>query len=646
MQGGAQVRQGVAETVATVCERAKTLVSAGDAGVMLLNSESWQLECQVPAFGMTAAAAREFRLPLSGGSVSAQVLRTGQSYLTHDAPHDEHLIPHFVRLCGTHNMISFKLHWQGTPIGVVHVTNKEGLFTAEDCRSLESVSPLLASSLVSAQQNGALERLHDLPDTGARPAALAAGCGQVFAFLVDQVVNRLGGEAAAVWVQFAPGGPLHRLAATDPESRVALETGIVRRALRQGEPCAGPEGQLGIPWGSGTWPRGAVVIAGRTGRTDVGVGWVLGLVRDGFQQEAVIWAQRELLRAVAAQGLPGLCASLEEILGMPAAVVDDRGLYRSASGRFVYPSRLMLPQGPPDGAGRLLSYGIQRGADQRGALVLWPPRDGLREAPSVVALLEYAATLAAAGWPSRHPPREKSASRASELDELLAGWRRLPNWLEALAEPDAAVLALVSGADVQAFCPAQKAPWSRLLTGEREDHGVLLARAPGARPVLEHLRAVTVQLAQTGPGTTVVVDADLRATGSVADSYRQCRAGLNVIRALGAVGGVYRLDLLGSARLLLETDPRELRRLLSLVRTLQVGPPERSVMLAQTYLAYLDAGENVERASAALHVHANTLRYRLGKLADLGIAHEGLDRMTLYMSLRLFVFLHGHVVSD
>ncbi|MEV4189594.1 helix-turn-helix domain-containing protein, partial [Streptosporangium canum] len=76
------------------------------------------------------------------------------------------------------------------------------------------------------------------------------------------------------------------------------------------------------------------------------------------------------------------------------------------------------------------------------------------------------------------------------------------------------------------------------------------------------------------------------------------------------------------------------------------GPYERLVShdaehgseLVATLRAYLDAFGDVNAASARVHVHANTFRYRLKRLAEI----SGLDladpeaRLTVMLQMRLF----------
>jgi DNA-binding PucR family transcriptional regulator len=56
--------------------------------------------------------------------------------------------------------------------------------------------------------------------------------------------------------------------------------------------------------------------------------------------------------------------------------------------------------------------------------------------------------------------------------------------------------------------------------------------------------------------------------------------------------------------------------------------------LVSTALAYLDHGQRLDHAAAALHVHPNTVRYRLRRLASLGV--EVGEPLTVLEKLRLW----------
>ncbi|HEY0396743.1 MAG TPA: helix-turn-helix domain-containing protein, partial [Acidimicrobiia bacterium] len=65
--------------------------------------------------------------------------------------------------------------------------------------------------------------------------------------------------------------------------------------------------------------------------------------------------------------------------------------------------------------------------------------------------------------------------------------------------------------------------------------------------------------------------------------------------------------------LLSAADPAELRARVDLV----LDPLRDHPQLLESLAAYLDADQNVNAAAEALHVHPNSLRYRLGRVEEL-----------------------------
>ena len=86
-----------------------------------------------------------------------------------------------------------------------------------------------------------------------------------------------------------------------------------------------------------------------------------------------------------------------------------------------------------------------------------------------------------------------------------------------------------------------------------------------------------------------------------------------------------------------EHDGEDLERFLDAT----VGPlirwdRSRSADLARTLLTYLDAGQSTAEASKALHIHPNTLRQRLERVAAVLPAWRDPSRiLEIHMALRL-----------
>ena len=64
----------------------------------------------------------------------------------------------------------------------------------------------------------------------------------------------------------------------------------------------------------------------------------------------------------------------------------------------------------------------------------------------------------------------------------------------------------------------------------------------------------------------------------------------------------------------------------------------------KTLEAFLASDRHLERTAAALHIHVNTVRYRLGKIQDdLGVDLHDVDtRFLLELALRVQAALHRH----
>jgi PucR family transcriptional regulator, purine catabolism regulatory protein len=102
-------------------------------------------------------------------------------------------------------------------------------------------------------------------------------------------------------------------------------------------------------------------------------------------------------------------------------------------------------------------------------------------------------------------------------------------------------------------------------------------------------------------------------------AYEQARTALRVSRQLRHGGGIAHFDSLGIFRLLsLIGDPNELLSFLH--ETLgQLADLEdvRAAELRQTLVELLDRGLNIAETSRAMHLHYNSLRYRVAKLEQI-----------------------------
>jgi DNA-binding PucR family transcriptional regulator len=116
------------------------------------------------------------------------------------------------------------------------------------------------------------------------------------------------------------------------------------------------------------------------------------------------------------------------------------------------------------------------------------------------------------------------------------------------------------------------------------------------------------------------------------ESARRARLALGLARDGFVDSGARLVDILlaGDAGLARDLSERALAPLAEL-------PPNRRARLLETLAAWLDAHGDVRAASEALHVHTQTVRYRLNQLRELfGDALEDpAARLELALALRV-----------
>ncbi|MCP2342366.1 helix-turn-helix domain-containing protein [Actinomadura rupiterrae] len=182
----------------------------------------------------------------------------------------------------------------------------------------------------------------------------------------------------------------------------------------------------------------------------------------------------------------------------------------------------------------------------------------------------------------------------------------------ALTEAGPGLSALVDGRMVAlvARLPAPSALASRppepsTLGARRSEPSAL-----GARP-----RESPAPASHPGAEVPLMVAAPARRPAEVAPMYALARRAL----AAGTRAGLTGLRRLDDLALLTATDGEpDLGRLLAdgLLQALDPRDPFHRE-LAETALAYLDHGSRIEPTAAALHVHGNTVKYRLRRLREL-----------------------------
>lgn len=137
------------------------------------------------------------------------------------------------------------------------------------------------------------------------------------------------------------------------------------------------------------------------------------------------------------------------------------------------------------------------------------------------------------------------------------------------------------------------------------------------------------------PADVLVVVAPAASLRDVRARYHLC---LTAIAAAGGRCGVHQLtDLAGETALTAQPVLADLLAEEYLAALHRADPFHRQ--LAGTGLAYLDHGQRVDQTAEALHVHPNTVRYRLAKLTELTGADPA-DPPTVLHTLRWWWALH------
>ncbi|MEO3788312.1 helix-turn-helix domain-containing protein [Actinocorallia sp. B10E7] len=266
---------------------------------------------------------------------------------------------------------------------------------------------------------------------------------------------------------------------------------------------------------------------------------------------------------------------------------------------------------------------------------------------SVLAYIDRLAEAVAAGH---------AEASAREVGEYQGRRRRLLELLIAGPEPDLkeirdlaakaewtlpqtiAVVAVRERADLTARRPALP---SEVLVGLHLSEPCLIVpdpEGPGRRRMLEHgLREWTAVVGPTVPPTSATRSLDWARRG-----LDLARRGLvPADRLVLAVEHLPSLMILDRPDLLCQVAERRLGRLLEL------RPRQRRV-LAETLLACLESGFNATEVAQRLHMHAQTIRYRVRQLE--GLLGEGIydpaSRLELHMVLHGWLALHPETVEE
>jgi hypothetical protein len=138
---------------------------------------------------------------------------------------------------------------------------------------------------------------------------------------------------------------------------------------------------------------------------------------------------------------------------------------------------------------------------------------------------------------------------------------------------------------------------------------------PDHRPdLLEHRDDRAAKLADQGLPLAIAVSTPQPGIERIPDAYREAHTAREL---LGAAGGVVGLPTLSAFEYMTLIGGDAADRLISdPVRQFVAQDLEDDAVLTDTLLAYVAADLNAKVAAERLHVHVNTMRYRLGRITE------------------------------
>lgn len=228
----------------------------------------------------------------------------------------------------------------------------------------------------------------------------------------------------------------------------------------------------------------------------------------------------------------------------------------------------------------------------------------------------HAVLMIASGGPDRRARAERRRSQAAPLEASSVVRRAVDDLTSAM--PRAAVVdpgGPIAHATVLVSCAAAR-DWPAVRSAA--------AAVQGRHDVL---------ILAAGP---------VAGAGRLAAAYAEARQVLPLAMLVSRRPGIVDVDDLLVYRVL-TTDARHRQRFLDAV----IGPllalaPSRRAPFVEALQAYYDADGDVEAASEAMHVHVNTVRYRLRRIEEL----TGCSVRNPHDQLRLYLALHALVLSQ
>ena len=185
-----------------------------------------------------------------------------------------------------------------------------------------------------------------------------------------------------------------------------------------------------------------------------------------------------------------------------------------------------------------------------------------------------------------------------------------------------------------------------VIISARESEVVLVAAVPGPGPDggmdAQRLGAACIaRLAELFPDTKVVIGigGTCRDPREISRSYEQAHRTIETLRRIGRTGSVTAFADLGIHRLLLQVpELAELRAFADdALGRLSPGEHDRRAEYLTTLACYLRENSSPQRAARFLHVHPNTVAYRIKRIEEItGLSMDSYrDRLTTQVALEI-----------
>jgi purine catabolism regulator len=379
--------------------------------------------------------------------------------------------------------------------------------------------------------------------------------------------------------------------------------------------------------------------------------------------------------ALAGRGLPALLARLHELTGVPVVLERDSGLDYVGSGRLAESAAALIAQERPaleewlrevplsafdppvalrplaQGQARLIAPILVQGSIV-GFLSLLGSDGELGEMHRLA--VGRAAHACAIELVRARAARDARDEVEEELLDVLTAGR--PGTHQAARERakrkgfdvDANYLVIAAEPVEPGLAPRIRAAWERqlgtmrltALVRERGEATLALVslagrRAPDARSVVDHLH----RAARISANTPVAIGyGGVRSGASeVAAGAREAEQALTMGRRLFGPDSATAFNDLGLYRLLYALQPLPEMRAFRDDALARLRAKDRAGVLLQTLGAYLSTNGSPTDAADRLHLHRNTVLYRLGRIEDLlGVDLRNAEvRLSLHLALKI-----------